>query len=102
VRRYQSQMYRHRWLQELIFLPVALGGKMVLSLQRRRRTYKADGSSKKRDWIKRLTDWNKVPTEPQALSPGMRAVVSDHLRSDVELLSRLLNRDLGFWLDPPG
>lgn len=99
ARRYQSQMYRYRWLQNLIFAPVALGGKMVLSLQRRKRKYKPDGSSKKRDWVKRLTDFNKVPTQPQPLSARMRSLVSAHLRSDVELLSRLLQRDLGFWLD---
>jgi hypothetical protein len=101
-RRYQSQMYRYRWLQTLVFAPVALGGKMIVSLQRRKRKYKADGSSKKRDWVKRLTDFNKAPMQPPPLSPQMRALVSDHLRSDVELLSRLLQRDLGFWLDPPG
>lgn len=98
-RRYQSQMYRYRWLQGLIFAPVALGGKMIVSLQRRKRKYKADGSSKKRDWIKRVTDFNKMPVQPPPLSPAMRAIVSEHLRSDIGLLSRLLQRDLAFWLD---
>ncbi|HLF32313.1 MAG TPA: sulfotransferase [Xanthomonadales bacterium] len=95
--RYESQLYRYRWLQQLFFLPVARGGKKMDTVQRRKRKYNPDGS-KKKDWIKRLTDWNKVPTAPRPLTSEMRAVVSDYLRADIELLSRLLQRDLGFWL----
>jgi hypothetical protein len=47
---------------------------------------------------KRLLEWNKVPAERQPLDPGIRAEIIEHLRDDVILLSRVINRDLSHWL----
>jgi hypothetical protein len=96
-RRYESQMYRYRWLQRLFFVPATRGGKMVDTLQRRSRKYNPDGS-KRQSLVKRLTNWNTIPEPPVPLTPQMAATVRETLRADVAHLSRLLDRDLGFWL----
>ena len=38
-RRYESRMYRYRWLQRLLYVPATRGGKMIDTLQRRSRKY---------------------------------------------------------------
>lgn len=47
---------------------------------------------------KRLLEWNKVPAKRQPLDPGVRADIIEHLRDDVVLLSRVIDRDLSHWL----
>ena len=96
-RRYESRMYRYRWLQRLLYVPATRGGKMIDTLQRRSRNYNADGS-KRKSLIKRVTGWNKIAASPAPLTPQMAAVVRETLRPDVVLLSRLLDRDLSHWL----
>jgi hypothetical protein len=96
-RKYASRIYRHRWLQRLLYVPATRGGKVVDSLQRRTRKYNQDGTRRK-SWIKRLVAWNKVPASPAPLTPRMRAVVREALMPDVEHLSKLLDRDLRHWL----
>ena len=96
-RRYESRMYRYRWLQRLLYVPATRGGKMIDTLQRRSRKYNADGSSR-RSLIKRVTGWNKIPASPAPLTAQMAAIVRETHQSDVLLLSRLLGRDLGHWL----
>ncbi len=96
-RRYESQMYRYRWLQRLLFVPATRGGKMIDTLQRRGRKYNQDGS-KRPSMVKRVTGWNKIPASPAPLTPQMATVVRETLSPDVLKLSRLLDRDLGSWL----
>jgi len=96
-RKYASRIYRHRWLQRLLYVPATRGGKVVDTLQRRTRKYNQDGTRRK-SWIKRLAGWNKVPASPTPLTPQMRAVVRETLMPDVEHLSKLLDRDLRHWL----
>jgi len=95
--RYESRMYRYRWLQRLLFVPARRGGKMLQTLQQRTRKYNPDGS-KRPSLIKRVTRWNKIPVSPSPLTPRMKDVVRETLRTDVALLSRLLDRDLNHWL----
>jgi hypothetical protein len=97
-RRYGSQMYRYGWLQRLLFVPATSGGKTVETLQRRSRKYNPDGT-RRPSLIKRITKLNKVATPSTPLTPEMADVVRETLRDDVALLSRLLDRDLGFWFD---
>jgi hypothetical protein len=96
-RRYESQMYRHRWLQRLFFVPATRGGKMIDTLQRRSRKYNPDGS-KRKGLVKRLTGWNTIPSPSTPLTPQMAGVLREFLRPDVRHLSRLIGRDLDFWL----
>jgi hypothetical protein len=95
---YESQMYRYRWLQKLLFKPVVSNGKVIDTLQRKSRKYNADGT-KRPNLIKKLTGLNKVAMKPAPLTPGMAKTVRDALQEDVEHLSRLIDRDLGFWFD---
>ena len=96
-RKYASRIYRHRWLQRLLFVPATRGGKVVDTLQRRTRKYNRDGTRRK-TWIKRLAAWNKVPASPAPLTPQMQTLVRETLMPDVEHLSKLLDRDLRHWL----
>jgi len=100
-RRYESRMYRYRWLQRLFFLPVVRGGARIDTAHRVKRKYKKTGA-KKASWITRLTAWNTVSAAPAPLTPEMRATVADYLRADNALLSRLLGRDLSHWLAETG
>ncbi|MCC6210802.1 MAG: sulfotransferase [Burkholderiales bacterium] len=104
LRRNESRIYRYRWLQELLVLPAKHGGGAATVAQRveRKRKHGRFGGAKKASWIKRLAEWNRVPTAPAPLSPEMRATVAAYLRADVELLSRLLGRDLRGWLAQAG
>jgi hypothetical protein len=97
--RYESRMYRYRWLQRLLFVPATRGGKMMQTFQQRTRKYNPDGS-KRPNLIKRVTRWNKVAAAATPLTPEMKEVVRATLRPDVALLSRLLGRDLNHWLAP--
>jgi hypothetical protein len=97
-RKYQSRMYRYRWLQQLLYLPVMRHGKVIDTLQRRLSKYSQD-SSKRRGLISRLTTWNMIRKSPAQLSPRMAAIVRERLQADIQLLSSLINRDLSSWLD---
>ncbi len=97
-RRYASQMYRFRWLQRLLFTPATSGSKTIDTLQRRSRKYNEDGS-KRPSLIKKITNLNKKPMRPAPLKPQMADSLRATLRQDVEHLSGLIGRDLGFWFD---
>ena len=97
-RRYESQIYRYRWLQRMFFVPATGDGKVFSTLQQRTRKYNEDGS-KRKSLIKRLTDFNKVRQSTAPLTPKMADTIRETLRPDVQHLSRLLGRDLNFWLD---
>jgi len=97
-RRFESQMYRYRWLQQLLFVPATSNGKISSTLQQRLRKYNPDGS-KKSTWTQRLTRLNKVPRLPEPLSPQMANILREELRPDIQHLSGLLDRDLSHWVD---
>ena len=97
-RRFDSQMYRFRWLQYLFFVTATRGGKYVDTLERRRRKYREDGTIRP-NLVKRITKLNKGPKKPAPLSPQMVEILREELRDDVRLLGDLLQRDLGYWLN---
>ena len=99
-KRYESQIYRYRWLQRMLFVPATKGGKTIKTLQQRGRKYNADGT-RSPSLIKRITKLNKKPVPATPLTPEMQDIVRDALREDVAHLSELLGRDLGFWLEKP-
>lgn len=96
-RRFESVMYRHRWLQQMLFVPATRGGKVVDTLQRSARKYNADGS-KRKSLIKRMTNLNKMRKSPEPLTPEMADTLCKALKDDNLLLSELLGRDLSHWL----
>ena len=98
-RRFESQMYRFRRLQELLFIPATSNGKYVATLQQKARKYNADGT-KKMSFMKRVSQLNNIRAKPDQLTAQMTKTVSDALRPDIEHLSQLLDRDMSFWIDP--
>lgn len=96
-RRFESQMYRYHWLQQLFFKTATKGGKFADTLERRSRKYREDGTIRP-NLIKRITKFNKVPSKPAPLSPHMANTIRKALHDDVQLLGELLQRDLGFWM----
>jgi hypothetical protein len=99
MRKNESRIYRYRWLQEWL-LRTAPGGGSAKRIEQRveQKKLRQRNGSTNRSWIKSLAEWNRIPAAPAPLTPEMRAVVADTLRPDIELLSRLLRRDMGFWL----
>jgi len=102
-RKNESRTYRYRWLQKLL-LRAAPGGepakniKIVEKRVERKRKLRKRSGSKKKGWMRSLAEWNQIPATPAPLTPEMRAAVAEALGPDIELLSRLLRRDMGFWL----
>jgi hypothetical protein len=97
-RRFGSHMYRYRWLQKILFVPATSDGKIVESLQRRTRKYNKDGS-KKQGLMKKIMKLNKIAMSPEPMAPHVADIVGEALRPDIEHLSRLLDRDLGYWIE---
>jgi hypothetical protein len=97
-RKNESRSYRYRWLQELLYLRETRADAPRRIEQRVERKARLSGLGKNKPWIKSLMKWNWIAAKPAPLTPEMRAVVADSLRPDIELLSRLLKRDMGFWL----
>jgi hypothetical protein len=97
-RRFESQMYRSRWFQQLLFVPATSDGKIVETLQQKTRKYNPDGS-KKKSFIKSMIKLNKKPMSAEPLTPEMTDILRETLRPDIQHLSRLLNRDMSFWID---
>lgn len=50
-------------------------------------------------WMKRMLAVNEDKADKASLSAGLRTALADSFRSDVELLSNLIGRDLSFWLE---
>lgn len=96
-RRFDSQMYRYRWLQLLFWKTATRRGKFVDTLERSRRKYRDDGTIRP-NLIKRITRFNKRPVKPAPLSRDMVDTLRADLHDDVRLLGQLLHRDLGYWL----
>jgi hypothetical protein len=97
-RRFESQMYRYRWLQQLLFIPATSDGKFIETLQQKARKYNQDGS-KKKGLVRRITRLNKVPQTPPPLTRQMTDILRENLRPDILRLSSLLDRDLSHWID---
>ena len=97
-RRYESRIYRYRWLQRTVF-PAGGARRPGSETGRRPRARTSGAGPRNPAGSSALADWNTdLRRRPAPLTQEMRAVVADDLRADNALLSRLLQRDLGFWL----
>jgi hypothetical protein len=94
------------WLQRLLKRPPVgvrslLGGEKLL---RRTRPVngRADPSLAMRAIFSargRLLEWNEAPAPPIRVPPQLRREIGRTLAGEVALLSRLIGRDLGHWVD---
>ena len=96
-RKYQSRMYRYRWLQKLFYLPIRRGGKIIDTSQRSVSNYNPDGS-RRRSLISQVAAWNTIAEPAARWTSEVAASVRETLQPDVLLLSQLLDRDLSSWL----
>ena len=97
-RKLPSRIYRYRWLQRLLYAPLASKAHVVDTLHRRMTKKKTKG---KKSWLKRLAQWNTLPARPAPLAPDMQKTLRNELAEDVARLSKLLDRDLSHWLKEP-
>jgi hypothetical protein len=95
-RKLESKFYRSRWLQQLLYFPLGKKGPFVDTLHRRMNLKKASG---RKSWLKPLARWNTIKVRPAPLDPTMRKTLRDTFATDVDKLSKLLQRDLSHWLE---
>lgn len=88
-----TKAYRSPLIQRLLMRPPRVA-RLIVS-----RTVGASKPTFAGRLVKRLRKANVVRTHWQPISARMRQELVDCVREDVDLLGRLLNRDLGHWLD---
>ncbi|MEZ4726592.1 MAG: sulfotransferase domain-containing protein [Caldilineaceae bacterium] len=78
--------YRHAWLQRFLDEPNAVRQRLELLLRGRLRTRV----------YRKLRAYNQ--RKPPTIDAGLRRVLTEYYRSDIEELQHLINRDLSHWL----
>jgi len=56
-------------------------------------------ASGRKSWLTRVARWNTINVRPAPLDPTMRKTLWDTFATDVDKLSKLLQRDLSHWLE---
>ena len=91
-----SRFYRYRWLHLLLKRPPTRVVQYTLNIEQRARR-----KGKKRSRLKRMRKWllrkNTVVRKRTPLDEAMRKQLRETFASDIEILGRLLGRDLGYW-----
>lgn len=102
-----SRGVRHVWLQRLLKRPPVairnyLAGEQFLV---RVRDLDDEGQDKTAKAVlslrKRLLRWNRVPAKAEAMPGWLADEIRDYYAQEVEALGRLIDRDLGAWLQQP-
>ncbi len=98
-----NKTIRIGWLQRLLKRPPKAVRTVLAGEQYRKRAKKLDAREGKAIGTifairKVLLDWNKVPVKREALDPALRQEITERMREDVILLSRVIDRDLSHWL----
>jgi len=88
---------RFKWLQRVLKRPPARMASFVAVLHSQKRRKK----QKKRSPLKRLRKWliskNEVYQPRQPLPAGIRKELTDYFSADIDLLGKLIGRDLSHW-----
>lgn len=96
--------YRSGWLQRLLkrppkAAPGLLAGRKYLAREGRRvETSESRTVAAILALRKRVLKWNQIPAERQPLEPAARQMIADRYRHEIDILSRLIDRDLSHWL----
>jgi hypothetical protein len=96
-----SHMYRYRWLQRLLYAPLASKAHVADTLHLIWKMNQKKKATGRKSWLRRLARWNTIDTRPAPLAPGVKRMVRDTLAEDVAKLSNLLQCDLSHWLTEP-
>jgi hypothetical protein len=98
--------YRFGWLQRLLMRPPGVTRKVMAGVDYRRRVEAVEKLRGKQSATLRMVErgrkallkWNETDAPPVRISPRLRSEIAAHYRPDVDLLGRLIHRDLGHWL----
>jgi hypothetical protein len=101
--RRESRGYRIAWLQRLLKRPPV--ARTVLAGEKFRRRVSSAPAREPSNTVravmrarKALVRWNRVPAPPVSVPVALQRELRELLATDVQLLSRLVGRDLGHWL----
>jgi len=101
-----SKSFRFGWLQRLLKRPPVATRALLAGEKYRQRVaapkVKGPDSALVRAVLagrKRLLRWNKVAAAPVVVPDWLRREISETLAGEIVLLSKLIGRDLGHWLD---
>jgi hypothetical protein len=95
--------FRIGWLQRLLKRPpvatsILAGEKFRNRVIAKPHREPSRASAKFLALRKALLRWNRAPAPPTRLSPALASEIRDRLRDDIQVLSKLLGRDLGHWM----
>lgn len=101
--RRENKTFRIGWLQRLLKRPPKMVRTVMAGEKFRQREKALDaGQGALVSGIfrvrKAVLEWNKVPAKRTPLDPVMREQITNTLRDEVILLSRVIDRDLSHWL----
>ena len=97
-RKLGSRIYRHRWLQRLLYAPLAHKAHVADTLHLIWKMNQKKKASGRKSRLERLARWNTIKTRPAPLAPDVKQMLRDTLAVDVSKLSKLLQRNLSHWL----
>jgi hypothetical protein len=100
-RKLPSQIYRYRWLQRLLYAPLASKANVAVTLHLIWKMSQKKKTTGRKSRLRQLARWNTINTRPPPLAPEVKQMVRDTLAEDVTKLSNLLQRDLSHWLTNP-
>ena len=100
-RKLGSRIYRHRWLQRLLYAPLASKAHVADTLHLIWKMNLKKKNTGRKSRLERLARWNTIKTRPAPLAPDVKLMLRETLADDVAKLSNLLQRDLSHWLAEP-
>jgi hypothetical protein len=100
-RKLGSRTYRYRWLQRLLYAPLASKAHVADTLHLIWKMSQKKKKTGRKSWLEQFARWNTISTRPAPLTPGVKQMVRDTLAEDVTKLSNLLQRDVSHWLTEP-
>lgn len=100
-RKLPSHIYRYRWLQRLLYAPLASKAHVAATLHLIWKMNQKKQATGRKSWLKQLARWNTIDTRPAPLAPDVKQMLRDTLAQDVTKLSNLLQRNLSHWLTEP-
>ena len=106
TRKRAARGYRFGWLQRLLMRPPGVTRKIMAGGPYRRRVEAVEKLRGKQSATLRMIErgrkallkWNETDAPPVKLSPRLRSEIAAHYRPDVDLLGKIIGRDLSHWL----
>jgi hypothetical protein len=97
-RKLGSRIYRYRWLQRLLYAPLASKAHVADTLHLIWKMNQKKKATGRKSWPEKLARWNTINTRPAPLAAEVKQKVREELADDMTKLSNLLQRDLSHWM----